>query len=58
VDHVTPKAKGGTDDMGNLAAICRDCHATKTAMEAAEAQGRTLKPRIRFDQSGFPVWDH
>jgi len=33
VDHITPKARGGTDDPANLQAICRACHATKTARE-------------------------
>mgnify|MGYP006345764095 FL=1 len=30
VDHVRELADGGTDDMGNLAAICRPCHKVKT----------------------------
>ena len=34
VDHITPKAEGGTDDDGNLQAICKACHLTKTASEA------------------------
>ncbi|AIP21542.1 HNH endonuclease family protein [Burkholderia pseudomallei MSHR5855] len=33
VDHVISKARGGTDRDENLQAICRDCHATKTARE-------------------------
>jgi 5-methylcytosine-specific restriction enzyme A len=33
VDHITPKAKGGTDDIANLEAICRGCHASKTAVD-------------------------
>lgn len=33
VDHITPKAEGGTDDMSNLAAICSNCHKAKTARE-------------------------
>jgi len=53
VDHITPKAKGGDDDPANLQSICADCHATKTAAEAAEAQGRTVKPTIGAD--GWPV---
>lgn len=35
VDHITPKALGGTDDESNLQALCRPCHATKTAKEGA-----------------------
>jgi 5-methylcytosine-specific restriction enzyme A len=56
VDHITPKAKGGTDDPDNLQAICDPCHKDKTAREAAEAQGRTVKKRIAFDAQGRPVW--
>ena len=33
VDHITNKAKGGTDDMDNLQAICIGCHRAKTANE-------------------------
>jgi 5-methylcytosine-specific restriction enzyme A len=38
VDHIVPKAKGGTDDLGNLSSVCAPCHMAKTATEAAEAQ--------------------
>lgn len=33
VDHIVPKAHGGTDDDDNLQAICTACHAAKTARE-------------------------
>lgn len=33
VDHILPKAQGGTDDDENLQAICRACHQTKTGNE-------------------------
>lgn len=56
VDHVTPKAKGGTDDIANLQGLCSPCHIEKTAREAAEAQGRKAKVRIAFDADGRPVW--
>jgi len=36
VDHVVPKARGGTDDPSNLCAINTECHAAKTRREAAE----------------------
>ena len=52
VDHIVPKAKGGIDDPANLEAICIPCHRAKTEREAAEAQGRRLKPRIGAD--GWP----
>ncbi|MFK0295486.1 HNH endonuclease [Streptomyces sp. NPDC090442] len=38
VDHIVPVARGGSDDLVNLAAICRSCHRTKTAEESR--QGR------------------
>lgn len=34
VDHITPKANGGTDDPSNLEAICVRCHKAKTARES------------------------
>ena len=55
VDHIKPKAKGGTDDMSNLAAICGDCHRAKTQRESAEAQGRTHRPRPTIGMDGWPV---
>lgn len=33
VDHIKPKAKGGTDDPDNLQAICGPCHDDKTARD-------------------------
>lgn len=38
VDHIVPKAKGGTDDDSNLQSICVDCHQRKTQQEAKEAR--------------------
>lgn len=35
VDHIVPKAAGGSDSEGNLQAICNLCHAAKTRLEAA-----------------------
>ena len=39
VDHILPKACGGTEVEGNLQAIGRACHPAKTAGEAAAAKG-------------------
>lgn len=33
VDHIIPKAQGGTDDPENLQTICVSCHSKKTAHE-------------------------
>jgi 5-methylcytosine-specific restriction protein A len=52
-DHVIPKAKGGTDDLGNLQMLCSPCHAAKTQLEAAAGQGRKIKVQIGID--GWPI---
>lgn len=49
VDHIIPKAKGGTDDEANCQAICRACHADKTTLESG---GR---PRATIGADGWPV---
>lgn len=56
VDHIKPKAEGGTDDHDNLECICRPCHDAKTMAEAARAQGHTIKPRLTFTPDGQPIW--
>ncbi|WP_312384225.1 HNH endonuclease [Atlantibacter subterraneus] len=33
VDHIKPKAHGGTDEDSNLIAICFKCHKAKTARD-------------------------
>ncbi|WP_131669528.1 HNH endonuclease [Psychrobacter pygoscelis] len=33
VDHIVPKAQGGTDDSNNLQSLCKSCHRRKTANE-------------------------
>lgn len=55
LDHIVPKAEGGTDDPANLAPICKPCHKEKTAHESARAQGRTIKPRLTFGADGWPI---
>jgi 5-methylcytosine-specific restriction enzyme A len=40
VDHIKPKAEGGTDDLANLQTICAACHAIKTAAEARRGVDR------------------
>lgn len=49
VDHITPKAKGGTDDADNLQAINAECHKRKTA----EDEGRSHRAQTGLD--GWPV---
>jgi 5-methylcytosine-specific restriction protein A len=33
VDHIKPKAQGGTNALSNLQSLCEPCHRTKTAKE-------------------------
>jgi len=49
VDHVIPKAQGGSDSLSNLQAINRRCHQRKTIVDA----GGTPARRIGLD--GFPL---
>ena len=39
VDHVVPKAVGGTDDSDNLTTACRDCNRGKGRISINQAQG-------------------
>lgn len=36
VDHMTPKSRGGTDDLSNLALVCKSCNAMKKDRTAEE----------------------
>lgn len=53
VDHVVPKAKGGTDDETNLVAICTPCHTAKSAAD----RGATATPKRRITAEGWPTDD-
>lgn len=56
VDHIVPKSNGGTDDVENLQAICTDCHAAKTVLEAMAARGLTAPaPRPACNAAGLPT---
>lgn len=39
VDHIVNVAQGGTDEDGNLQAICIPCHKAKTARESSAHRG-------------------
>lgn len=39
VDHIIPKAEGGSDDPSNLETICKRHHGEKTQRESARARG-------------------
>lgn len=49
VDHVVPKAKGGTDALINLQSLCRPCHRQKTDRD----EGRRVR-RV-FGADGWPM---
>ena len=49
VDHIKPKAKGGTDDWDNLQSICDRCHDAKTKQDMG------VRPAIGLD--GWPEDD-
>lgn len=51
VNHILPKSKGGTDDMDNLQAVARECHARITA----EQQGKKRRPRTATGVDGYPI---
>lgn len=49
VDHITPKAKGGSDLPDNLQSLCSECHKDKTTRD----NGGT--PREGSSISGEPI---
>src|SRR5690349_4431915 len=51
VDHIKPKAQGGTDDLDNLQSICRTCHQDKTLND----QGRQSRPKLHIAADGWPI---
>ena len=54
VDHVTPLARGGTDDLANVVPCCRRCNAEKSDMTPDEwrswriEEGRPWPPTRRL----------
>ncbi len=53
VDHIVPAAKGGGDDLANLQAACKPCHAWKTGREAAMIRHAAEKEAKRRDHPGL-----
>lgn len=49
VDHIKALINGGTNDMDNLAAICKPCHKAKSRKD----MGWNDKPEI--DVTGWPI---
>lgn len=48
VDHIKPKAKGGTDAESNLQSLCVACHEAKTLVDAGS------RPRPVIGADGWP----
>jgi len=44
VDHVIAVAEGGTDELGNLATLCRDCNAGKSAYRFSDYRSISVAP--------------
>ena len=44
VDHVIPVASGGTDELENLATLCRDCNRGKSAYRFTDYRGMAVVP--------------
>ncbi len=51
VDHIKPRAQGGTDDPSNLRAINSECH----RRISLEQQGKQPRPRHRYDAKGYRI---
>lgn len=45
VDHIINIAKGGTDELTNLASICSHHHKIKTQREAREGRLTSIRPK-------------
>ncbi|MBI1209663.1 MAG: HNH endonuclease [Azospirillum sp.] len=43
LDHILPKARGGTDDPSNLQPLCHRCHSTKTDSEDGGFGNRKMR---------------
>jgi 5-methylcytosine-specific restriction protein A len=56
VDHIKPKAQGGTDDHDNLECICEQCHTAKSAAEGQAAMAALrLEGKRHIGIDGWPV---
>jgi 5-methylcytosine-specific restriction enzyme A len=45
VDHIVRPEEGGTNDLANLRAVCKPCHARRTGQQGALAKQRRAARR-------------
>ena len=45
IDHIKPVFRGGSNDDGNLQALCRGCHIAKTKIDKRPVSEMALKWR-------------
>jgi 5-methylcytosine-specific restriction protein A len=56
VDHIVPKAEGGTESDDNLQTICKAAHRVKTQQEAARGRGAaSLSPPVAAGTGGVEM---
>lgn len=53
VDHIVPKAKGGTDDLANLQSLDASCHALKSIHD--QDKNPRLRKRRTYGLDGWPI---
>ena len=56
VDHIVPRARGGTDDPSNLRTLCKPCHRGLKGRSASEVLPRFAPARdVASEPSAYPV---
>ena len=55
VDHIIPRARGGTDDLTNLALACRNCNERK--QDATEARDPATEEQVLLFNPRVDNWD-
>lgn len=56
VDHIVPRADGGTDDESNLQALCERCHTRKTVLYDG-GFGHARRPMERSNVNAASGWN-
>ncbi|WNN94206.1 HNH endonuclease [Gordonia phage Elinal] len=55
VDHIIPRAEGGTNADDNLQLLCEDHHSVKSKAESARGRAR-YRNRGRYDPGAHPAY--